>query len=51
MQADRIAAGRLVIPDKFVGLQRPQDVVGGPTMEARGAGKDLGLQMELIEKV
>ena len=37
MQADRIAAGRLVVPDKFLSLQRPQNVVGGAAMEAGGA--------------
>jgi hypothetical protein len=38
MQADRIAAGRLVVTDKSLGLQRPQDVVGGAAMETGGAG-------------
>src|SRR5207302_4342927 len=47
MQADRIAAGRLVIPDKFLGLQRPQDVVGGPPMKARGAGDLARIQRPL----
>src|SRR5271163_4709798 len=47
MQADRIAAGRLVISDKSLGLQRPQDVVGGAAMEARGAGDLARMQRPL----
>ena len=38
MQADRIAAGRLVETDKSLGVERPQNVVGGAAMEARAAG-------------
>ena len=38
MQADRIAAGRLVETDKSLGLERPQNVVRGAAMEAGGAG-------------
>src|SRR6202011_5083420 len=47
MQADRIAAGRLVVPDKFLSLQRPQDVVGGAAMEAGGAGDLARIQRPL----
>src|SRR5258708_160775 len=47
MQADRIAAGRLVVPDKSLGLQRPQNVVGGATMEARRAGDPARIQRPL----
>src|SRR6266478_9891525 len=47
MKADRIAAGRLVVPDKFLGLQCPQDVVGGTAMEAGSTGDLAGIQRPL----
>jgi hypothetical protein len=37
MQADRVAARRVIVPDKALGLQRPQDIVRGPAMEPGGA--------------
>ena len=37
VQADRVGAGRLVVADKPLGLQRAQDVVGGAAMQPRGA--------------
>ena len=47
MQADRIAAGRLVVADKSLGLQRPQNVVRGAAMEAGGAGDLARIQRPL----
>ena len=38
VQADRIAAGRLVVSDKSLGLQRAENVVRGAAMEPGGAG-------------
>ena len=47
VQADCVAAGRLVVADKALGLQRAQNVVGGAAMEARGAGDLARLQRPL----
>ena len=47
MEADRIAARRLVVADKVLGLQRPQDVVGGAAMEAGNAGDLARIQRPL----
>jgi len=47
VQAERIAAGRLVVSDKSLGLQRPQNVVRGAAMET-GEARDLaGIQRPL----
>ena len=37
-QAHRVGAGRFVISDKALCLQRPEDVVRRPTMQTRRAG-------------
>src|SRR5215469_10755590 len=47
MKADRIAAGRLVVPDKSLGLQCPQNVVRGTAMEPGSAGDLAGIQRPL----
>jgi hypothetical protein len=47
MQADRIAASRLVVADKAFSLQGSQDVVGGPAMKSRGAGDLARIQRPL----
>src|SRR5919109_4634248 len=47
VQADRVAAGRLVVADKTFGIQRAQEVVGSAAMEARGAGDLARIQRPL----
>src|ERR671934_1047647 len=47
VQADRVAAGRLVVADKTFRIQRAQDVVGSAAMEARGAGDLTRMQWPL----
>jgi hypothetical protein len=47
VQADRVAAGCLVVADKPCGIQRAQDVIGGAAMEARGAGDRARMQRPL----
>ena len=47
VQADGIAAGRLIVPYKSLGLQRSQNVVGGAPVEAGSTGDLAGIQRPL----